>query len=491
MRASALLLHITSLPGPWGLGSMGKAAYEFVDFLQSAGQRFWQILPLGPTGFGDSPYQTLSAFAGNPYLIDLDLLVADGLLWPEELECVFWGADPERADFGALYEGRWPLLEKACERGWGRDRAAVERFAAENRDWLPDYALFMAAKRHFNMKPWTQWPDEALRLHRGEALEVWRERLAADVRLFTYVQFLFFKQWNALRAYARERGVGILGDIPIYVPLDSAEVWAERHYFQLDEEGQPRAVAGVPPDYFSADGQLWGNPLYDWERMRRDDFWWWRRRMAAAGKLYDMLRLDHFRGLESYWAVPYGDETARNGRWERGPGAEFIRCIKEHFPHLPILAEDLGFLTEAVFRLRDEAGWPGMKVLQFAFDPGAGSVYLPHRIGENCVCYTGTHDNDTLAGWLETAPAEELAFLREYLGLGPEDDPAEPLLRAGMASKAMLFVSPLQDWLGLGSEARMNCPGEAAGNWQWRLKEGALTEKLAASMRRMTHIYGR
>ena len=492
MRASAILLHITSLPSPYGVGTLGKEAYEFVDFLKKAGQKYWQILPLGPTGYGDSPYQTDSAFAGNPYLLDLDALAADGLLTREEIEGTFWGNNPEYTDYGALYMGRFPLLEKACQRGWERDKEAVAAFLAQN-DWLADYALFMALKRHFGMKPWHQWEDEDIRLRRSEeVLEHYRQLLAGDIRFYTYTQFLFFRQWNALRDYARQQGIGIIGDVPIYVPMDSADVWAQSEYFQLDEQRRPFWVAGVPPDYFTADGQLWGNPLYDWDKMKNDGFRWWIRRMSAAAKLYDIVRIDHFRGLESYWAVPPQEATARNGHWVKGPGEDFICALQESFPDVTIIAEDLGFLTQEVIDLVKFSGYPGMKVLQFAFDSREPSNYLPHCYDSNCVCYTGTHDNATLRQWLDDAAPEDVAFAREYFAIRPEEDFNRAIIRGGMRSVAKLFVAQMQDWLDLGGEARMNQPGRlGGGNWCWRMKPGLLTDELAGEIARMTYIYGR
>ena len=493
MRSSGILMHISSLPSPHGIGTLGAEAYAFADFLKAAGQKYWQLLPLGPTGYGDSPYQTASAFAGNPYFIDLDLLVKDGLLTNEEIKGVFWGDDPLRVDYGALYAGRSGLLRLAYERGWQRDAAAVERFRAENDFWLRDYALFTAAKKHFGMRPWTEWEDEDLRLRRDTAaLTRYEEMLREDVECCVYTQFLFFRQWEALRQYIRKLGISIIGDVPIYVPLDSADVWAGAEYFQLDEQRRPTEVAGVPPDYFTADGQLWGNPLYDWERMKADGYRWWIRRMGAAAKLYDTVRIDHFRGLESYWAVPYGDATARNGRWRKGPGESFVTAIKTALPTLDIIAEDLGFLTPEVIALREFSGWPGMKILQFAFDAAGESEYLPHRYEPNCVCYVGTHDNDTLAQWIAEAKVDDLMFAREYLGLNRREGYATGILRGGMSSPAKLFVVQMCDWLGLGAEARMNEPGIMGhGNWCWRMKKGALKPALAKKIRRMTELYGR
>ena len=493
MRASGILMHISSLPSPHGIGTFGKEAYAFADFLAAAGQKYWQILPLGPTGYGDSPYQTASAFAGNPYFIDLDLLVSDGLLTAEEVGAPDWGTDPEHVDYGALYAHRGALLRKAFERGWERDREAVTAFRTENAAWLEDYALFTAAKVRFGMRPWSEWEDETLRL-RGEesVMRRYADELREEIECCIYTQFLFFRQWDALRDYIHRKGISVIGDVPIYVTLDSADVWSAREQFQLDAEGRPVEVAGVPPDYFTADGQLWGNPLYDWDRMEKDGFRWWIDRLNAAKKLYDMVRIDHFRGLESYWAVPYGDETARNGRWRPGPGEAFITAIRTAFPDLPIVAEDLGVLTDAVTELRESSGFPGMKVLQFAFDPAGESEYLPHRQPKNSVCYVGTHDNETLAQWIAGAPFETLDFAREYLGLNRREGYAMGILRGGLGAPADLFIAQMQDWLGLGDGSRMNEPGRlGGGNWCWRMKKGAVTPALTKKILRMTRLYGR
>lgn len=493
MRASGILMHITSLPSPYGIGTFGKAAYAFTDFLKKAGQKYWQILPLGPTGFGDSPYQTDSAFAGNPYLIDPDMLISDGLLTREEVKFFFWGNDPGKTDFGVLYAGRRRLLHSAYRRGWERDRREVSAFYEENRGWLRDYALYSAAKRHFGMKPWTEWEDEELRLRCSEKVLCRYERmLREDVEFCIYTQFLFFRQWNALRSYVRQNGISIIGDVPIYVPMDSADVWAESNSFRLDSQCRPVEVAGVPPDYFSEDGQLWGNPLYDWDRMAADGYRWWKRRLEAASGLYDAVRIDHFRGLESYWAVPYGETTARNGHWCKGPGESFITAVREAFPTLDIIAEDLGFLTQGVLDLREFSGFPGMKVLQFAFDSREPSNYLPHLYDTNCVCYTGTHDNTTLCQWVSEIKTGDKAYAMEYLGVKDEADIPDAVIRAGMGSVADLFVTQMQDWLHLGAEGRMNTPGILGhGNWCWRIKPDLLTDTLAERIRRMTVLYGR
>ena len=483
-------MAVSSLPSPYGIGTLGKAAYDFADFLHDAGQGYWQMLPLGPTSYGDSPYQSFSAYAGNPYYIDPELLVADGLLTKKECKSCDWGDDPRNVDYGKIYESRFALLHKAFQRGWERDSAEVAAFAADNPRWLPDYALYMACKRHFGMKSWTEWP-EAIRLREEKALEKYRTLLAEDVSFFVYVQYLFFKQWNALRDYVHALHIRIIGDLPIYVAMDSADVWAEPRFFQLDDKLVPKAVSGVPPDYFCADGQLWGNPLYDWDAMRDDGFGWWIRRIDGAGKLFDVLRIDHFRGLESYWAVPYGDTTAKNGQWVNGPGMDLIDRLKGWFPQLEFIAEDLGYPTPGVAQLLRDSGWPGMKVLEFAFDSRDSSSYLPHTYQENCICYTGTHDNSPLMLWREEAKPEDIAYAREYLALTEDEGFHWGVLRGGMGSVAMLFVAQLQDYLGLGAGHRMNTPGTQGGNWTWRLLEGELTPALAKKIRRMTELYGR
>ena len=484
-------MPISSLPSPYGIGTFGKAAYDFADFLHAAGQGYWQLLPLGPTSYGDSPYQSFSTFAGNPYFIDLDLLIKDKLLTRKEVTSCAWGSEPRYVDYGKIYESRFALLERAKARGWERDREAVAAFESENSRWLPDYALFMALKRHFGMKSWTEWPDEGARLHKTDALERYRAELRGDVELFTYIQFLFFRQWDALKAYIHSLGIRITGDLPIYVAMDSADVWAEPEMFQLDQHGVPTEVAGVPPDYFSKDGQLWGNPLYDYDAMARDGYGWWIRRVGGAQKLFDVLRIDHFRGLASYWAVPCGEKTAKNGRWVKGPGMALVGVLTSWFRGLDFIAEDLGAPSPDVTQLRKDSGLPGMKVLEFAFDPETLSDYLPHRCGENSICYTGTHDNAPLALWCAEAGAAELAFAKKYLGLNEEEGFVSGIIRGGMSCGSRLFIAQMQDWLSLGEGSRMNTPGTDCGNWQWRLLPGEAGEDLAARIREMTHIYGR
>ena len=489
-RSCGILLPLFSLPSEHGIGTLGKAAYEFLDFLSEAGQSWWQILPVGPAGSGDSPYQSFSSFAGNAYFIDLDMLVDDGLLTKAEVGAIECGGSAETVDYNALRENRMPLLRIAAQRGLAREDAGFEAFCRDNARWLSDFALYMALKEHFNGSAWYEWPED-IRLHRADAVEKYSRELREDVSFFSYVQYLFYSQWSALRAYAREKGIGIIGDMPIYVALDSADVWAEPEFFLLDEHNVPVEVAGVPPDYFSADGQLWGNPLYDWDAMRRDGYGWWIRRVDGASRLYDALRIDHFRAFESYWAVPRGTESAKQGQWRPGPGMDLVGRLTAWFNNVRFIAEDLGVLTPEVHRLLDESGMPGMKVLEFAFDPASLSDYLPHRYNDNCVCYAGTHDNNTLRGWIDEEKPETLAFAREYLGIDDEADLADAVLRAGMRSKAVLFIAQMQDWLGLGASARMNTPGTVGGNWAWRMLPGSATKALAGKMRRMVYIYGR
>ena len=487
-RSAGMLLPIFSLPGDYGAGVLGAEARGFVDFLHVAGQKWWQILPIGPTGAGNSPYTSESTFAGNPLLIDPERLAAEGLLDRADLE----GAKlppSDQIDYGALYRLREPLLRKAFQRARGRGDEAVRSFSEKN-PWLAEYVLYRAAKIHFRNAAWFDWPDEGLRRHEPEALERWRRELREDVDFRSYVQFWFFTQWEELKAYANGQGVKIIGDMPIYVSLDSADVWSERKEFLLDGEGRPSKVAGVPPDYFSQEGQLWGNPLYNWEAMKRDGFGWWIRRVEGASRLFDVIRIDHFRGLESYWAVPAGSDTAKTGAWEKGPGMDLLRVLTSWFPQTTYIAEDLGILTDDVHRLREEAGLPGMKVLEFAFS-GPDNAYLPHHYRPGCICYTGTHDNDTAAGWYAHASQEERAFVETYLGASDAESARRALLRCGQGSVAELFVAQMQDYLGLGSEARLNVPGVAEGNWRWRLLPGQATEELAEEIRAMTAVFSR
>ncbi|MCF0137897.1 MAG: 4-alpha-glucanotransferase [Oscillospiraceae bacterium] len=490
-RSSGILMPIFSLPSPYGIGTLGKAAYEFIDFLAAAGQSWWQILPVGPTSYGDSPYQSFSTFAGNPYFVDPDMLLEDGLLEENDLRDTDRGYTDGYVDYEKLYNSRFDLLRRAAERGAERDREELRAFAEENASWLHDYALFMALKNHFGMKAWTEWEDDGIRLHEPDAVEEWRRRLRADVEFFEYVQLLFFRQWKALRSYASEKGIGIIGDLPIYVALDSADVWANPGHFMLDENNMPTEVAGCPPDYFSEDGQLWGNPLYRWDRMREDGYGWWIRRIDGNAKLYDVLRIDHFRGFESYWAIPADSETAKNGRWVKGPGMDLVGRLTSWFSNVSFIAEDLGFMTPEVRELLRDSGLPGMKVLEFAFDAREPSDYLPHNYTENCVCYVGTHDNSPVMAWLGEAEPEDIAFAGRYLNLSESEGLGWGIIRGGMSSVAALFVAQLQDYLELGEESRINTPGTLGSNWQWRMRKGDITPKLTERIAEITERYGR
>ena len=489
-RSSGILMPISSLPTRYGIGTLGREAYAFADFLHTAGQKYWQLLPLGPTSYGDSPYQSFSTFAGNPYFIDLETLVEDGLLDQAELDAADWGSNPRYVDYGKIYESRFTVLRKAFQKGYPGDQEAVKAFRAEN-PWLDNYALYMAVKASFGMKSWLEWPDEDIRLRKPEAVARYSEELAEDVAFYSYLQYLFYRQWNALRDYIHSLDIQIIGDLPIYVAMDSADVWAEPEYFQLGEDLVPTEVSGVPPDYFTADGQLWGNPLYDYDRMKKDGYGWWIRRVEGAGKLFDVIRIDHFRGMESYWAVPYGETTAKNGRWRKGPGMDLVGVLTQWFHDLQFIAEDLGFLTPAVHELLEASKLPGMKVLEFAFDTREPSNYLPHTYDNHCVCYVGTHDNETVMQWREQADRSSITMARRYLGLNEAEGFHWGMIRGGMSSVADTFVVQMQDCLGLGAEGRMNTPGVLGNNWQWRLLPGEANPALAKKLYQYAKLYGR
>lgn len=491
MRASGILLHISSLPSPHGIGTLGREAFGFVDFLAQAGQRYWQVLPLGPTGFGDSPYQSFSTFAGNPYLIDLHLLEVEGLLEPEDYQGLDWGADPTQVDYGLLYRQRFPVLRKAFARGFARDREQVAAWRRENAWWVEDYALFMALKGQFGGAPWTQWEDGA-RLRQPQAMADWRRRLAGEVDFWAYLQYLFYNQLRALICYAKQKGVGLIGDIPIYVAMDGADVWSHPELFLLDRDLRPTFVAGVPPDYFSEGGQLWGNPLYAWKAHAAQGYRWWIQRVQWAVSIFQLVRIDHFRGFAGYYAVPAGDPDARNGHWEPGPGMDLFRALEKELGPCPVIAEDLGLLTPEVHQLLEESGFPGMKVLQFAFDGNWDNPYLPHNHIRRCVAYTGTHDNDTLASWWQNALSpQERQHAADYLRLTPQEGINWGIVRGAWASVAQLAVAPIQDFLDLGNEARMNEPSTLGGNWSFRLAPGQLTGELAEKIERLSGLYQR
>ncbi len=492
-RSAGLLLHPTSLPGRFGIGEINEVAYRWVDTLVSARQTVWQVLPLGPTGYGDSPYQTFSAFAGNPLLIDLARLSHEGYVPHQALEeaPIF---PEERVDFGAVIAWKKPLLMGAYQQFVTQadpgEVAAFNAFCAEHDAvWLHDYAFFMALKDHFGGEGWGTWPRE-LRRREPTALAAWGERLAPAIMAHKFLQYQFFKQWSELKRYANEHGIKILGDIPIYVAHDSADVWGRQDLFPLNEDGRPTVVAGVPPDYFSPTGQLWGNPLYRWDAMAAQGYQWWIERVRITLHQVDMVRFDHFRGFEAYWEVPAGEETAVNGSWVDGPGAELFEALFNALGDVPIIAEDLGVITPEVEALRDRFGFPGMKILQFAFDGDAANPYLPHNYDRNCVVYTGSHDNNTTCGWFASAPEPVQAFCTSYLGYTP-DDVAWALMRLAASSVAALAIFPVQDVLSLGNEARMNRPSQAAGNWAWRLPESEFTADHVARLAELAEMYGR
>lgn len=487
MRKSGILMHISSLPGPYGIGSMGKCSYDFVDFLCKAGQSCWQILPLSPTGYGDSPYQSFSIFAGNPYLIDLDALIDAGLLKREELESVSWSETESQVDYGCLYENRGRILKLAYERFTPDE--AFYNFVSEN-PWLENYGLFMALKEHFGGVPWQNWPEELV-LRKAEAMQEYREKLSRECGYHSFVQYIFYSQWQKLRSYANSKGLSIIGDVPIYVPLDCADVWAAPQLFQLDENCRPTGVAGCPPDSFTVDGQLWGNPLYNWERMHQEGYAWWIERLAAAQRMYDIVRFDHFRGFESYWAIPADAPTAAYGKWVQGPGMDFISAVQRALPELNCIAEDLGYVTPEVRKLQEDSTYPGMKVLEFAFDSHEESDYLPHTYPVESVCYSGTHDNQTIKQWFDESLPEDLQCAIDYLGLNEQEGFVKGFIRGCMGSVSQLCIIQMQDYLELGAEARMNTPGTLGGNWTWRALPGFASDTLASYIKKISARYGR
>lgn len=488
-RSSGVLLPVYSLPSPYGVGTFGRSAYDFIDFLKAAGQRYWQVLPLGFTDFAGSPYSSVSTFAGNPDYIDLDILARDGLLEPPLLAGLDRAGDAAVLDRAAVHAGREALLRRAFENGRERYAAQLEQFCART-GWLRGFALYLALKTRFDGKPWYDWPEE-LKARRSDAVAAQELENREEIAYQEFLQFLFYRQWRALRDYARENGVQIIGDVPIYVDADSADVWTEPWFFELDARCRPIDVAGVPPDYFCAEGQLWGNPLYDWERIRADGWGWWIRRIDGARALYDVIRIDHFRAFASYWAVPFGQATAINGRWRAGPGEALVSALQGWFPGVEFIAEDLGILTPDVGRLIHKTGLPGMKVLEFAFAPDGLSDYLPHKYEPNCVCYAGTHDNNTILGWLEDIGPGERDFAKKYLAVNGGEGWCWGLLRGGMASPAKLYIAQTQDLLEKPGSCRTNSPGTLKGNWRWRLLPGECSPALAEKLLEYTKMYGR
>ncbi|WP_055665778.1 4-alpha-glucanotransferase [Desnuesiella massiliensis] len=489
-RSSGIIMHIASLPGNYGIGTFGKEAYNFADFLKKSGQKFWQILPLGHTGFADSPYQCFSAFAGNPYFIDLDLLVEDKLLKCSDLENIKFCNNEEKIDYTLLSKEKMRILKKAYQNSKNKLESDIYKFSEENEIWLENYCLYMAIKEQFSFVSWQKWDNEIKNRER-DALEYYKHLLKDEIEYWRFIQYEFFKQWKNLKKYVNSLGIEIIGDIPIYVAEDSSDLWANQEIFLLDENKVPLKVAGCPPDAFSETGQLWGNPIYNWHEIENSDFKWWKDRIRFSLSLYDVIRIDHFRGFESFWEIPYGDKTAEKGRWVKGPGMKLIKAIKEELDDVKIIAEDLGYITEEVIKLREESGFPGMKVLQFAFDSDSNNVYLPHNYTENCVAYTGTHDNDTIRGWFEiTGNKESIVYCKKYLGLNKDEGYNWGFIRGTWSSVANLSICLMQDFLNLGNNSRINLPS-TLGWWTWRLKKDYLTDELANKIYEMTKTYGR
>jgi len=490
MRTSGILLHITSLPSPYGVGTMGKEAYGFVDFLKKAGQSYWQVLPVLTTGYGDSPYQSFSTFAGNPYLIDLDMLCDDGLLLKEEYDSIDFGDDPVHVDFGKLFASRSSLLRKGYVRGIKRDRADFAAFCARNTYWLEDFGLYMALKEHFKQKSYHMWPID-IRNREEEALSTYRKLLSDDVQFHQYVQYLFFGQWMKLKAYANSKGVQIIGDIPIYVADDSADTWSHKELFWLDDDCVPVKIAGVPPDGFTADGQLWGNPLYLWDVHKEQDYNWWHRRITASLEMYDVVRIDHFRGFESFYAVDYGEDTARSGVWMKGPGLDLFTSLKSQLKGFRIIAEDLGYMDDNVRQLLKDSEFPGMKIMLFGFDAKNETDDAPYKHTGNCVSYIGTHDNETFMGWIGHASAADARLARRYMNLKLREGYNWGAIRTLMSTSADLVIMQMQDILGLDNSARMNTPSTLGGNWQWRLTPDWCKPVMLTKLRLLTRTYSR
>jgi len=493
-RSAGILLHPTSLPGKYGIGDLGNEAFKFIDFLKDAGQTLWQVFPLGPTGYGDSPYQCFSAFAGNPLLISPDKLKEEGFLSKKNLK-EFPESSPQKVDFGKVIEYKKVLHRKAYN-NFVNDSKKLEKefdeFCLQHKIWLDDYALFISAKEYHHGDAWSNWEKELV-LRTDEAIKKWNEKLKDDIRYHKFVQFIFFRQWKAVRKYANENGIKIIGDMPIFIAYDSVDLWAHKELFTVDEEGKLTFVAGVPPDYFSATGQLWGNPLYKWKEMEKDEFLWWRKRFESLLELVDIIRIDHFRGLEAYWKIPGDAETAKNGKWVKAPGEKLFLTLKKYLGDLPILAEDLGVITKQVEELRDQFNFPGMKVLQFAFGKEMENQFLPHNYIPNCVVYTGTHDNDTTRAYFEKEKkngGDIFTHLQKYLNYY-EDDVVAELIRLAYSSVAVFVVIPMQDILNLGGEARMNFPSTLGGNWTWRFTWDQVERKLSKRYKELALLYDR
>lgn len=492
MRTSGMLLPIASLPSSYGIGSFSKSGYDFIDILKASGQSYWQILPIGPTGFGDSPYQSVSTFAGNPYFIDLDELIEEGLLTKEECEAVDFGSNHKKIDYDKIYKSRYLLLNKAFHRSEHKNKKEFIEFKEKNGYWLKDYSLYMAIKEHFQGLCFCDW-DEDIKNREAAALLKYEEELIIEIEFNEFIQFKFIQQWLKLKAYANENGIKIIGDIPIYVAYDSADTWSNPKLFQLNDKKEPLAVAGCPPDAFAITGQLWGNPLYHWDYHRETGYEWWMKRITYCFYLYDVVRVDHFRGFDEYYSIPYKDPTAEYGKWEKGPGYELFDCLQKKLGKAHIIAEDLGFLTDNVIELVNKTGYPGMKVLEFAFDSREESDYLPHNYSRNCVVYTGTHDNNTIKGWYEDISHEDKELSKEYMNNYNTklEDIHWDFIRLALQSVADTCIIPVQDYLGLGRESRINIPSTLGNNWCYRMEEGDFTTVLTDKIYKLTKLYGR
>lgn len=494
-KTTGILLPITSLPSKYGIGCFSKSAYDFIDWLVEAGQTYWQILPLGPTGYGDSPYQSFSTFAGNPYMISLEDLIDEGVITKEECDSVDFGEKIDDIEYKKLYDNRYPLLRKAYERSDISKDSNFQEFVNENKWWLSDYALFMAVKNRFGGESWTKWAED-IRFRWDNAMDYYRRELYYDIEFQQYLQYKFYSQWRKLKNYANSKGIHIIGDIPIYVAMDSSDTWAHPELFQLDENNIPIAVAGCPPDGFSASGQLWGNPLYRWDNHRNTNYQWWITRLWYCFNLYDVVRIDHFRGFDEYYSIPYNNKDAINGHWEKGPGIELFQKVKNALGEKEIIAEDLGYMTDSVRQLLNDSGFPGMKVLEFAFDSrdtGYSGDYLPHNYGENCIAYTGTHDNQTIVSWFDTITLEEQKMAREYLcdEYTPDNKLYKSFISLIMRSNAKICIIPIQDYIGLDDKCRINEPSTIGKNWRWRLRSNELSKELQNEVLKITTLYGR
>lgn len=489
MRRSGIILPIFSLPSNYGIGTFGEEAYNFIDFLEKSKVSLWQVLPIGPTGYGDSPYQSFSSFAGNPYFIDLDLLVQEGLLDEETIKKFNFGDNENFIDYGVMYHSRYKVLNIAFKNIDEKLKKELEDFKNTNKNWLYDYALFMAVKDYKGGVSWKFWED-SIKFREEEAIKKYSNLLKDEIEFYMFLQLMFYRQWTNLKEYANGKNIKIIGDIPIYVAEDSSDIWSNNKLFVLDKNLIPQKVAGCPPDEFSKTGQLWGNPVYNWEELKNENYKWWIERVRASLKLFDVIRIDHFRGFESYWSIPYGDETAVNGKWEKGPGIDVFNAIKNELGEIEVIAEDLGFITEEVRNLLNQCNYPGMKVLQFAFDPKGDSEYLPHNYEKNSVVYTGTHDNDTIKGWFNSISEEERTFCNRYTGMKDEND-NWAFIKCALASVCNMAILQMQDILNKGTEARINIPSTLGTNWRWRMSKNDISDSLANKLRDLNEVYGR